>query len=140
VRRSGPDKDGEIDYDVPGRLVGNWFLEGLDERESAAPRAWGRHLAFVRDVHDPAAVRIAVGGTLAVQGVFAVQQGAMDPAGVTPQTGKVTYRLLDARDLSRQRGLMIVRMVDDRCIRVEAFADAKREEADFGGAAVFYVR
>jgi hypothetical protein len=140
VRRSGPDKDGKIDYDVPGRLAGNWFLEGLDERDSATPHAWGRHLAFVRDVHDPAAVRIAVGGTLAVQGVFAVQHGATDPAVVTPQTGKVTYRLLDARDLRRQRGLMIVRMVNGRRIRVQAFADAKRQEADFGGAAVFYVR
>jgi hypothetical protein len=140
VRRSGADKDGKIDYDVPGRLVGNWFVEGLDERESATPHAWGRHLAFVRDVHDPSAVRIAVGGTLAVQGMFAIEPGAMDPAVVTPQTGKVTYRLLDPRDLRRQRGLMIVRMVDDRRIRVQAFADAKRQEADFGGAAVFYVR
>ena len=26
VRRAGPDKDGKIDCDVPGRLVGNWFL------------------------------------------------------------------------------------------------------------------
>jgi hypothetical protein len=140
VRRSGPDKDGKIDYDVPGRLAGNWFLEGMDERESATPQAWGGHLAFVRDVHDPSAVRIAVGGTLAVRGVFAVQQGAMDPAAVSPQAGKVTYRLLDPRDLRRQRGLMIVRMVDDRRIRVEAFAHGKRREADFDGAAVFYVR
>jgi len=64
----------------------------------------------------------------------------MDPAVVTPQTGKVTYRLLDPRDLRRQRGLLIVRMVDDRRIQVQAFADGKLREADFGGAAVFYVR
>jgi hypothetical protein len=61
-------------------------------------------------------------------------------AGVSPRTGKVTYRLLDPRDLRRRRGLMLVRMVDDRRILVQAFADGKRQEADFGGAGVFYVR
>jgi hypothetical protein len=140
VHRSGHDKDGKIDYDVRGRLVGNWFLEGLGERESAMPGAWGKHLAFVRDVHEPTEVRIAIGGTLPVQGVFAVQVGAIDPAEVTPRTGKVTYRLVDRHDPTRQHALMIVRMVDDSRVQVEAFADGKRQEADFDDKAVFYTR
>jgi hypothetical protein len=29
VRRNDSDKDGKIDFDRPGRLAGNWFLDGL---------------------------------------------------------------------------------------------------------------
>jgi hypothetical protein len=139
VRRKGPDKDGKIDYDVPGRLAGNWFLEGLPERDSAGPGAWARQLAFVRDVHDPGAVRIAVGGTLPLTGVFAVPKGAADPARVSRETGAVVYVLLDPRSGAR-RGRMVVRLVADDRLRVEVFPGGGANGADFADRSVFYRR
>jgi hypothetical protein len=139
VRRKGPDKDGKIDYDVPGRLAGNWFLEGLAERDSAGPGAGAKQLAFVRDVHDPAAVRIAVGGTLALRGVFAVPKGAPDPAGVSRETGTVVYPLLDPRSGAR-RGRLVVRLVADDRIRVAAFPGARADATAFDDKSVFYRR
>jgi hypothetical protein len=135
VRRAGPDRDGKIDYDVPGRLAGNWFLEGLSKRDSAGPGAGARQLAFVRDVHDPGAVR----GTLALTGVFAIPKGAAAPARVSRETGAVAYALLDPRSGAR-RGRMVVRLVADDRLRVEVFPGAGADAADFGDGAVFYRR
>lgn len=39
VQRIGGDLDGRFDFDVAGRLVGNWFLEGLAVNESAVASA-----------------------------------------------------------------------------------------------------
>jgi hypothetical protein len=139
VRRARPDKDGKIDFDVPGRLAGNWFLDGLGERDSFQPGAWDKHLAFVRDVRDPAAVRIAIGGTLARAGVFAVPKNALDPAQVSRRTGKVTYRLLDVRDGTRC-GLLLVELVEDDCVRVEVVPGSPRSTPDFSDQARRYRR
>jgi hypothetical protein len=139
VRRAGPDKDGQIDFDVPGRLVGNWFLDGLGERDSFQPGAWDKHLAFVRDVRDPAAVRIAVGGTLARAGVFAVPKDAPDPAEVSRRTGKVTYQLLDVRN-GTPCGLLLVELVEDDCVRVEVVPGSPRGTPGFSDRARRYRR
>jgi len=67
VKREGRDKDGKIDYDQPGKLVGNWFHESLSAGESG--RGGGgisaKQIAFVYDVVQPTAVRISIGGTVA---------------------------------------------------------------------------
>ena len=39
VQRIGGDLDGRFDFDVAGRLVGNWILEGLAVNESAVASA-----------------------------------------------------------------------------------------------------
>lgn len=139
VRRAGPDKDGRIDFDVPGRLVGNWFLDGLGERASCQPGAWDKHLAFVRDVRDPAAVRIAVGGTLTQARIFAVPKDAPDPAEVSRRTGKVTYRLLDVRD-GAPCGRLLVELVEDDSVRVEVVPGSPRGTPEFSDRAQLYRR
>lgn len=139
VRRAGPDKDGKIDFDVPGRLAGDWFLDGLAERDSCQPGAWDKHLAFVRDVHDPAAVRIAVGGTLARAGVFVVPKDAPDPARVSRRTGRVAYRLVDVRD-GTPCGVLLAEMVEDDCVRVEVLPTVPRGTPEFSDRALRYRR
>jgi hypothetical protein len=139
VRRAGSDKDGRIDFDEPGRLVGNWFLDGLGERDSCQPGAWDQHLAFVRDVRDPAAVRIAIGGTLARAGVFAAPRDAPDPAQVSRRTGKVTYRLLDVRD-GTPCGWLLAELVEADCVRVEVVPGSPRGTPEFSDRARRYRR
>ena len=103
VDRVGGDKDGKIDFDSPGHLAGNWFLEGLPVSESSIFGAGSKQLAFVRDVNDPSAVRVSLGGALGVTGVFAVQSSAPDPSIVTTSTGAMMYRLSISRDRRRRR-------------------------------------
>ncbi len=144
VQRIGAELDGRFDFDVPGRLVGNWFHESVPVTDSASPSAWSRHLAFVFDNYDPSRVRVAIGGTLPLIGAFAVPAGVPDPRDVTPATGRVVYRLLqpggpgDAPGL--QRGVLAVEMLDATTLRVEAIPDGAATDLPFSGAARRYVR
>lgn len=138
VERLGAEKDGKIDFDQPGRLAGNWFLEGLAPAESSIFGNGRKHLAFVRDVRDPSIIRVSLGGALGVTGVFAVQQGAPDPADVAPASGVVLYRLTIAPG-SQQVATLLVEMADDRRLRAEAFPPSATPTG-FTAGALTYLR
>ncbi len=140
-RGTGASPDGRIDFDQAGRLAGNWFLEGLSGSASSLFGAGNRQLAFVRDVEDPASVRISIGGTLGLTGVYALAAGAPDPAGVTPASGRVAYRLFISPSASGPAaGLLIVEMVDASTLRAEAFPGSQASTASFTANAVTYLR
>ena len=82
VQRIGPDLDGKIDFDVAGRLSGNWFDEG-----DSTP------LAFVYDTYDPAQVRISVPDDLLPSGVFSIAASDPLPRDVSVASGKVRYSI-----------------------------------------------
>lgn len=145
VVRSGTDKDGRIDFDVPGRLVGNWFLDGVPPAESDWPENWTKQLAFVRDVADPAIVRVSIGGTLAMSGAWAADPADPDPAHV--QKGQtIVLRLynrrglLEAPDYTTLHGVLLVEMLEDRKIKVEAFPTNAFFVPAFSPEAKIYVR
>lgn len=144
VRREGPDKDGTIDFDLAGRLQGNWFHESLPIAESMLPSGWSRHLAFVFDNIQPTQPRIASGGMLGMTGVWGID--ATDPAfgSVTPQSGLVSYRLRRGgalgAPLETQAGTLIVEMLDASRIRVEITPGAIVPPASFSAAARIFVR
>lgn len=56
---------GKIDYDVDGKLIGNWFLAGSGgyNNNSVAPGGtyWGGHLSIAPDLYDPSATVVSVG-------------------------------------------------------------------------------
>src|SRR5262249_10233956 len=141
VSRSGGDLDGRIDFDVAGRLAGNWFLDGLPEGESTLLGAGPKQLAFARDVGDPGAVRVSIGGTLALTGVFAIPASAADPENVSPASGRVAYRLSIGNPASGPAsGLLIVEMTDGETLRAEAFPGSQATDAAFTSAAKIYRR
>jgi hypothetical protein len=145
VQRLGSDLDGRFDLDVNGYLVGNWYLEGLPAAGSGGASAWSQHLAFVYDNYDPTSIRVAIGGTLGMIGAFAVNADALDPAGVSPSTGRVAYRLRlgggpGIPGPPDQRGLLVAQMIGVDRIRVEVFAGSQASDAEFTSAARTYVR
>jgi hypothetical protein len=131
VRRSGEDKDGKIDFDVPGKLVGNWFSQG------ATADDWTRHLSFVYDPNEPSEVRIGLGGELGMTGAYEVPDTATDPAEVSAATGKVAYTLWQN---GWQVGLLIAQVTGAETIRVEVFPSRTATDADFTEAARVYTR
>jgi hypothetical protein len=135
-----PANSGRIDFDRPGRLSGNWFLEGLGVSESGIVTAGPRQLAFVRDVLDPSAVRISVGGTLALTGVFGVDPAAPDPVDVSTASGPIGYRLFIGNSGGPAVGLLMVQLLDDTTLRAEIFAGSQDGRADFTSAARTYFR
>jgi hypothetical protein len=132
VQRIGSDLDGKIDFDVAGRLSGNWFIGA-----SAV-------LAFAYDTYDPSQVRVS-SGTGAMVGVYAI--GASDPlpADVSPRSGRVRYALSIAitgpprPGTPTIAGYMLAEMIDDTHVKVETFQTVTAP-ADFTSAALTYSR
>jgi len=142
IRRvaSAPDKDGHIDYDIPGKLVGSWFHESVPKNTTTSgPAGWPKSLAFAFDYKDPSLVRISIGGTIANAGVWTIPSDAPRPETVTTANGTVTYRLLYTEALT-QSGLMLVEMLDANRLRVQVFENTQAPSAAFTSAAQMYVR
>ncbi len=129
-------RGGKIDFDIDGRLVGNWFLENTTDNYE-----WSRHLAFVYDNLHPTEIRVAIGGILALSpGVYGVRGNAPDPKSVDGSTGRVKYELVNARD-GQSRGILLVQVRDERTIQVEVFPDKSPDDVfDFTANAKIYVR
>jgi hypothetical protein len=142
VTRIGPDKDGKIDFDIPGKLVGGWFLKGLPLGDASQNSdAWPKHLAFVYDMNNPAAARIAIGGILSMQGVFGIMQPAPDPSTVSAANGRIGYKLISPFDFPNiSLGLMIVQMVANDTIKIETFPNLNADTASFDARASIYTR
>ena len=96
---------GKIDYDVDGRAVGNWFLDGTVDyggRGVAQPNYWSGHLSIVYDPVNTSELRISIGAATGIaeeacracRNVFGVQGDTPDPADVDVATGLVVYELV----------------------------------------------
>ncbi len=63
--RTAPPIAGKIDYDIDGKLVGNWFLQGSGgyNNNSVPPggQYWSGHLSIAPDLYDPSATVVSVG-------------------------------------------------------------------------------
>ena len=154
--RTTEPRGGRIDYDIDGRLIGNWFLEGtVDYRGSGPlvfPNYWYGHFAIVYDYIDPTQIRIGVGGLGDDGGmVFGVRGNSPDPADVTPTSGLIKYEITSSRysfpgseirgDNGETRGTLLVQMLGDRRIELEVFlGQAPDQVQGFTSAARIYLR
>ncbi|MGQ9720931.1 MAG: hypothetical protein ACUVXA_06360 [Candidatus Jordarchaeum sp.] len=138
VNRIGEPRGGKIDYDILGRLSGNWFLEG------SQPGVWNysTNLALVYYVHNASQMVVSVGGNVLAPlpiGVF--NATGPDFREVSNESGKVIYHLVGAypETVSDKNYTLVVQVVGDERIKVEAF-EGHQEEVDFTDKAVFYNR
>ena len=137
---SATDKDGKIAFDIPGKLVGDWFQQGLAPgSESEGPNGWPRTLAFVYDYYDPSLVRISIGGTIGPPGVWAIESTAPKPDAVSPSSGLVSYRLIYLEG-NTQYGQMLVQMIDAQTIKVEMWVGQTVNNTAFDANVFTYIR
>jgi len=112
VNRVGEPRSGKIDYDILGRLSGNWFYEEADPGEQSS------QLAFVYYVYNASQIVVSIGGEylhpLKVGLYFAT---GPDFGEVSAESGAVTYHLVG----SDNNYTLIVQVVGDEKIKVEAF-------------------
>jgi len=138
VLRDSADKDGRIDYDIAGRLVGNWFLEGLSVAESSrgSPATWAKQLAFAYDVHEPNARCVSIGGTAAPAGLYWLSADSPDPAKINMKSGLVKLILTDPMpqdaDSSHRKptsavGVLLAQMLTPSRVKVEFFPSQSGE-------------
>ena len=133
VQRLGGDLEGKFDFDVAGRLVGNWFYEP----------GGAASMSFAYNTYDPSEVRIGIGG-IPITGVFAIAAGDPAPANVSVDTGIVRYTLTTSRTGppltgNTPIGTLLVQMVTPQRIQVEFFQGAL-SSASFTGNSRFFIR
>ncbi len=145
VRKVAP-YSGKIDYDVPGKLIGNWFLQGSGgyggpKGEGTGQNNhgyWDGHLAIFYYAIDGKTVSISVGkfGADGQPTAFAVKGNAPDPATITVASGVVKYELIqqpqgispDGGEAPQQQGpvqtqgVALFQVLDGEKLKVEFFA------------------
>ncbi len=135
---------GKIDYDIDGRLVGNWFEEGSNGYVGGGVRQdyWTTHLAFAYDFLDPSLIIVSLGDFNGQPKQFAVEGNTPNPAIISTASGLVKYELMEGgsyqtetgQDWDRRSpakivkavggtqlaGVVLVQMLDNRKIKFEA--------------------
>ena len=97
---------GKIDYDVSGRLIGNWFVEGTNGYQGISPTEapikpdqqigyWNTHLAIASSPIDPSNIIVSLGWFDGRSVQLAVREPDPLPADVSVETGLVKYELWD---------------------------------------------
>ncbi len=131
---------GKVDFDESGKLVGNWFLEDIDESD---PMAYPeKHISFVYDMWDPTQIRVGIGGTLDVVAIgYIVDGNSPDPADVTTTAGQIIYQLQGTEQFGEQstKATLLVEMIESDKIKVEG-VQGWQSSPLFTSNAQYYIR
>lgn len=152
---------GKIDYDQPGKLIGNWFLEGTngyagpkDQQGHAGSNDsgyWNGHLAIFYGAINPTQIDISIGQFKGKPTAFTVKGNAPDPATISSASGVTKYELTQPpnpffkSDSSNQPqpvlGVILFQVMDGEKLKVEVFPDKTLAQvSDFTAAATIYER
>lgn len=126
---------GKIDYDVPGRLIGNWFREGSGgyAGDRTDPRGyWMGHLAFAPHHIDPSRIVVSIGDFGGRPAQFWVKGDAPDPAKIGEADGVVKFELIWGQlgstgqqqvrhDADAVQGVVLAQVLPGRKLKFEAF-------------------
>lgn len=154
--RTAKPRFGKIDYDLDGRLVGNWFRVGSGgyPGDRHDPRGyWMGHLAFAYHHVDPTVVLVSVGDFAGRPRQFAVRANGPDPAKVSAADGVVTYELIHSplnsqgarQELPPQmrgvQGVLLAQVLEGGKLKVEVFpGKSPNEVKGFTTSAATYER
>jgi len=149
---------GKIDYDIEGRLVGVWF-----KQEPTHGILWEYDaVSFVYEYLDPEFIVISLGDYNGEHKIFGAVGNSPDPADVGVETGSIKYELarywlvdengewwdeetvvkpLKGKLRSEVEGIVLLEMIDDRTLKVEAFPGKTFDEvSEFGENVMIYER
>jgi len=137
---------GKIDYDIDGKLVGNWFLEGSDGYSgdyTNNERYWLGHLSIVYDAYDTDTIILSIANYEGEDSrQYAVKGNSPDPASIGVDNGLIEYELVrynyftsdgtpwDNKQLAKGirvkskdavEGVVLVQLIEDRKIKFETF-------------------
>jgi hypothetical protein len=165
MREASP-RWGKIDYDIDGKLIGNWFRQGsggYGGNQSGGVGYWDGHLSVVPDGNDPSQIVISFGNYQGQPQQFAVVGNTPDPATVSQATGLVAYELgqivtysgdtgqpwdtksyipnIKVKASTPPVGTVLMQMVGDRQLKVEAFPGSTAAQVTgFDSSVLIYER
>lgn len=157
---------GKIDYDIDGKLIGNWFKENTDGYNGInQQRYWDGHLALLYEHLDPSAIVVSIGDWGGASKQFTVninpQTPVLDPKTVGVDTGMVKYELVQfeytddgqpwdrrlpaknpkVRPMEQAQGTILFQLIEPRKLKVETFPGKKASEVSgFTGQEIIYER
>jgi hypothetical protein len=106
--RTTPPSSGKIDYDIDGRLIGNWFLEGTDgyrgTKAQGVQNYSQTHLAIVPNHLDPSFYMASFGNFNNQFKQFVIKEATPDPKKVGIESGVVKYELSDFQYTKKDGG------------------------------------
>lgn len=166
LMRDATPRWGKIDYDIDGRLVGNWFRQGsggYGGNKQGGEGYWDGHLSVVPDGNDPGQIDISFGNYQGQPQQFAVIGNSPDPAKVSESSGLIKYQLgqienysaetgdswihfaylphIRTRARSNVQGTVLLQLVGKRKLKMEIFPGKKAEEvSSFDPKALIYER
>ncbi len=163
LRKAEP-RAGKIDYDIAGKLIGNWFevgtngyagpKESQNGRNSGDGRGyWSGHFSIAPDVIDPTITNLSFGNYQGQAKQFSAKDGSKDPANISKSDGIVTYELVNftnpspsptggvmMRDPSVQ-GVALLEVLDNNQMKLEVFPGKTATQVNgFTNAAKTYER
>lgn len=164
--RTIPPVSGKIDYDIDGRLVGNWFQEGTNGYQGLKRQSlegYSRtHLAIVPNHLQPSVYMASFGNFAGQFKQLAIRNKNPDPKNVSVATGLVKYDLVEVRYtredgrewngteftrnpkvkmLDGASGCVVYQLLADRRLKTEAFSNAACATVKgFTSRAIIYTR
>lgn len=168
VRTAEP-RSGKIDYDIDGRLIGNWFLEGSGGYSGPGegqPGYWKGHLAIAPDHFDPDAMIVSIGYLAGSEGSaqnqFMIKDASPHPRDAGTGAGLIKYELSNWSYVKANgqfwdrgsyaegvkawaelsvRGTVLFQLLENQKLKFEYFAGSKAAQVSgFTANAQIYVR
>lgn len=156
---------GKIDYDIDGKLIGNWFEKGTGGYHSQSNNKqnyWAGHLSIAPDLYDPTHFTISLGDYNGEAKQFEDQDNSPDPATISIDTGVVKYDLtswnyytssgavwradrvekgITAKSSGSVVGCLLVQLTDTRVLKSESFPNKNCSSvSSFDSGVKFYER
>jgi hypothetical protein len=143
--RPTPPYGGKIDYDIRGKIIGNWFLTGTTEFIQ-----WSRQLAIVYDHLYPDRIIISDGSPMkdvpGIEGpgapdIWWVKGNLPAPENIGVSDGIIQYSLINrglGEDESKEvKGVLLVEMIDEGRMKLEVFKGSANEVAFTSNARIY---
>lgn len=145
AKRTAPPRSGKVDYDIEGKLVGNWFKEGSNGfvgpegiQQTAGRRYWDGHLSISYDYVDPTKIIFSIGNFEGKAAQFNVVGNNPDPATIGVNDGIIKYEL---ESFNVFKGTVLLQLLEKSKLKVETFPGKRKDEVTgFTSNALIYER
>jgi len=152
---------GKIDYDIDGKLIGNWFVEGSHGYEGSGQQVgtsdgqgyWTTHLAIVPDAITQGLIDLSFGDYEGKPVQFNAAAGSPDPATISQASGLTKYQFVSFANSSPSetggvpvpqtaiQGTALFQLTGTRTLKMEVFPSKTADQVSgFTSAAKTYVR
>lgn len=158
--RTDEPRSGKIDYDQPGKLIGNWFKQGTNGYAGSGTNVgkgdgtgyWSTHLAIFYAAYNAKEIIVSIGSFVNNQpNAFSVAGNTPDPATITADSGIVKYELYKAEQGGSKTintnsnqpadGVILLQVLPGEKLKVEKFpGKTGAQVVGFTSAAEIYER